>query len=489
VSGVEFFLLLMALGLGATLLALGLQGRRLNDHPICRRCRFDLIGLPAGTPRCPECGADLSRPRSMSAGLCRRRRGLITAGILFIASPAGLLGMMFVRGTAIDQHLPLWALLFQSRYASAPRSAAIANEIARRVANKELSKDARQTVISAALAFQGDTRRPWASEWGDLIEDARVDGVLAAEDDARYLRQAAVFQWRCRPRVDMGDPLPIVATLKEARVGSRTDLEAVIALKSVFVDGTRTRRTTPQTKPGALSWPDVAPVGLMFVSGPSGVMAAGLRRENAGMEAEMPTNLGAGLHACDLTVHVKCLRLDRTAIIPGNILDFTGPNSSLREAHLTFDLLPEGSSSLEVVASTPEMALTIRKALDPRGPGVQAMTIAGQRLASMTVSTEGLPMGVAFDVVLRSEGQEWPLGSFTSGTSGDGMHRMSWWIASDSKRLYIGGALSDFDASSVEVILLPRPDMARRTVDLTRAYGGAIIFPQAPVGRLAGDRY
>src|SRR5690349_6074803 len=45
--------------LGVVLLALGLRGRRVGDHPYCRRCGFDLFGLPPAHPACPECGADL----------------------------------------------------------------------------------------------------------------------------------------------------------------------------------------------------------------------------------------------------------------------------------------------------------------------------------------------------------------------------------------------------------------------------------------------
>ncbi len=50
---------LAAVGLiaGGALVAVGLRGRRVGDHPHCRRCGFDLHGLPVGFGRCPECGA------------------------------------------------------------------------------------------------------------------------------------------------------------------------------------------------------------------------------------------------------------------------------------------------------------------------------------------------------------------------------------------------------------------------------------------------
>lgn len=47
------------IGLAALGLALfwrGWRGRRIDNHPWCRKCRFDLKGLWPGAARCPECG-------------------------------------------------------------------------------------------------------------------------------------------------------------------------------------------------------------------------------------------------------------------------------------------------------------------------------------------------------------------------------------------------------------------------------------------------
>src|SRR2546423_15664322 len=74
--------------IGATLFAIGLRGRHINDHPLCARCGFDLLGIPATT--CPECGGDLTRPRSRRVGERRRRRAPLIAGGLL--SLLGLVG-------------------------------------------------------------------------------------------------------------------------------------------------------------------------------------------------------------------------------------------------------------------------------------------------------------------------------------------------------------------------------------------------------------
>src|SRR5690242_13672777 len=70
---------------GAFLLIRGLRGRKIDDHPLCRRCGFDLIGLPHDVKTCSECGADVSSPRAVRIGHRRRRAGMVWAGALLIS--------------------------------------------------------------------------------------------------------------------------------------------------------------------------------------------------------------------------------------------------------------------------------------------------------------------------------------------------------------------------------------------------------------------
>lgn len=48
------------IGLAALGLALfwrGWRGRRVDNHPWCRKCCFDLKGVWPGAAKCPECGS------------------------------------------------------------------------------------------------------------------------------------------------------------------------------------------------------------------------------------------------------------------------------------------------------------------------------------------------------------------------------------------------------------------------------------------------
>lgn len=84
--------LAVVFGLGIALLALGLRGRRIDDHPVCRRCQFDLIGVFPAITRCPECGQDLSF-KTVRTGQRQKRQASVSCGIgcLSLALCSGML--------------------------------------------------------------------------------------------------------------------------------------------------------------------------------------------------------------------------------------------------------------------------------------------------------------------------------------------------------------------------------------------------------------
>ena len=77
----------LAFPLGAAGVVVGLRGlraRTLDDHPICRRCKYDLFGLPDDRRQCPECGAELTEAGAVTIGhRAPRPRAMITGFVLF----------------------------------------------------------------------------------------------------------------------------------------------------------------------------------------------------------------------------------------------------------------------------------------------------------------------------------------------------------------------------------------------------------------------
>src|SRR3954468_8599598 len=91
---------LLLLLISLPLLYLGWRGRVVGSQPVCRRCGFDLTGLPVTSTNCPECGSDLRRSHATRRGHLLRRRGMLWAGgILLFMGPVtgGLVGTVLVR--------------------------------------------------------------------------------------------------------------------------------------------------------------------------------------------------------------------------------------------------------------------------------------------------------------------------------------------------------------------------------------------------------
>src|SRR5688500_6972626 len=92
--------LALAAGVGFVLAWAGWRGRRVNNHPLCRRCGFDLTGRPPDSARCAECGADLSDRCAIRVGQRECRRRPLAAGVVLILltlAPLAALGLMHAR--------------------------------------------------------------------------------------------------------------------------------------------------------------------------------------------------------------------------------------------------------------------------------------------------------------------------------------------------------------------------------------------------------
>jgi hypothetical protein len=96
-------ILAMVTLVGALLFVRGWRGRKVNDHPICGRCGFDLVGtvtaqLGVGAEICPECGASLLVQGMVQHGLKERRKALIAAGVVvLLGSVLGWWAVVFGR--------------------------------------------------------------------------------------------------------------------------------------------------------------------------------------------------------------------------------------------------------------------------------------------------------------------------------------------------------------------------------------------------------
>lgn len=198
---------------GASLLIRGLRGRRVDDHPCCRRCGFDLHGLDLAlaTARCPECGRDLGAKstgptgtpqpggRSRAVRIGRRVPNLVVAwiGVLLLvvlALPAGLLAGLLWSGADPDRYKPVWWLLHDAGSANETTARRSKDELRRRMVMDEISSRDVRAIARQALVRQAGPESGWHQQWGTLFEIAWIGGWLDEDMTAQYLKNAVRYR-------------------------------------------------------------------------------------------------------------------------------------------------------------------------------------------------------------------------------------------------------------------------------------------------------
>lgn len=106
----------VALVLGIALAWWGRRGRVIDAHPVCRKCRFDLVGRPPGSDRCPECGADLHWPRAIVVGNRKPRHAVfVIGGSLALLAVCVFGGWQWVQFRYADEAAkPTWLVLLDA---------------------------------------------------------------------------------------------------------------------------------------------------------------------------------------------------------------------------------------------------------------------------------------------------------------------------------------------------------------------------------------
>ena len=193
--------------LGVAILRRGRRGRRVDDHPLCRRCGFDLTGLPAASMNCPECGAPVAAPKSRVIGHRRPIRVLIFGGLAVLL--VGLAGSGYGTWTggkrvAWVRYEPFgWVMTHAGSRDGAVRDPAV-GELSRRLKAGALGASQVAALAGAALAAQGDRAAAWPAPWADLLADLVNAGRLSDAQVDQYVRQAVRPTLTARPVVRRG---------------------------------------------------------------------------------------------------------------------------------------------------------------------------------------------------------------------------------------------------------------------------------------------
>ena len=221
------------------------RGRRVGGHTHCRRCGFDLYGNPAAD-RCGECGADLTRPRAVVVGR-RKRRPALAATAIVVTLACVAWGGFSARSAGWFDRKPDWLLRWE--LGSDARRPAALDELIDRIGHgrgfggdSELQARVTRLADSAARRLVGVAGNPddfddecrdfLLTVWFYMSPPARRDVAAALlpllDADAVAVASRAVqvllkddFGGGSQPAEDIGPALAAAAKMLIDRQGDR----------------------------------------------------------------------------------------------------------------------------------------------------------------------------------------------------------------------------------------------------------------------------
>ncbi len=216
---------------GIVLLVVGFRGKKINDHPICKKCKFDLVGIYPDHTRCPECGTALSTPRAILQGARKRRKASIATGLalmLVSLSLSVLAGVVIARSLNVYAYLPDSVLMVLVEYSNANRRQNALTELTARISNNQLSDQRIETLVDKALTIQADPNAQWLPQWGDIIDQAIANKKIQPSQIKEYLVHAIDIQLSIPKNAAAASTIPVGFILRMPRGGSRTAIIAEI---------------------------------------------------------------------------------------------------------------------------------------------------------------------------------------------------------------------------------------------------------------------
>ncbi|HVS73178.1 MAG TPA: hypothetical protein VHQ47_18125 [Phycisphaerae bacterium] len=401
------------------LLLLARRGRRTDDHPLCRKCRFDLFNKSPTSTHCPECGADTTLPNALRIGH-RQRNPLLLAitTTLFTLSLLITLLLTALRLTHFNEYpyLPLSLLAHQAATGSPDAQGRAFTELTRRVSTGPPASAA--PIIDIALHHQADRAHPWDSRWGDLIVEAQHAGTIGPGQLSTCLRQAFNFHPSIRQRAAVDDFLILELHPDLPRVPIRfTPMPDFIAVDSIQLHVSA--RTLDAT------FPQLMPVG-----------------ENP--LRDWPRKLGPG--PADVAVHIDYR-------VEGSTIPSPITYSDDQLFHIT--ILPAGQSSVTLL-HRPDLEPAMLHALT-----VSMYSLNADHSASAYIGFDHPPLDGAFDLringaavgTLNARAGHYDYDNFTLPAQS---------LASSDNNTRV---------PALDLVLTPSPTAAANTPDLYEIYG------------------
>ena len=224
------------LGAGLILWRIGKFGKRIDRHPICRKCGFDLYGSYRLDYTCSECGARTFPPDGIRVGNRREVAWLVYGGVFLLI--LGVCGAFVAAPSTFDveataRHKPALWLRVEAKSNNLELRSAALKELTRRIYAGEAGLEEITPLIDSILAIQADPSTEWVTEWGDFVELARSKNLVNSNRWQAYLDNCVRAEYSderyssLRPKMRMG-------TTQRFQIGFSGNMEAADDYSSGF---------------------------------------------------------------------------------------------------------------------------------------------------------------------------------------------------------------------------------------------------------------
>ncbi len=425
---------------GWQLIVRGKRGRAIDDHPVCRKCRFDLSGKRDDSFVCPECGQEMLSPADIEIGNRKRIDWLIAIGGAI--SLIGVVGLgsfiLSVRGIDPSRFKPDWLLIHDAsaevnNFSGMQLPHKNTDELLLRVQTRSISESNRQKIVAIALAMQADRSKSWNPEWGDMIEIFQGKGQLSTGDWQKYLAQDEFATIAVRANCARGDRIPF-------RI--RGEL----------------RGATPLAigRPGAFSRPAGGVPGVLSYIGWSG---GGDTTFDMNGNVLIPPKSWPALNAGPQSISILLRR-------PGSYTE----KNPLLFPNLTctgsWTLLPDGQKSVELYRDE-AIAAEVQKKIRHSPVNWSAHDTWIQ------ITCDDSPVDLPLDVFIRYGNHEW--------TSGYSMMIRKSTLSSGTGMISFPDIPELSAADRVDLVLRPSIEAASNTIDINRVLDHEFVFKDVQV--------
>ncbi len=479
-----FALLCASLVFGAVLIVVGRRGRRLNNHPVCRWCGFDVSGTYPASYMCPECGGGLKRENGVRIGVRKRMVSVMVVGAAMVLLPLAPIGIAFyglITGANLNTWKPVGILLWEAGMVGKPASEAIAKELVDRLTTNALDKEQEETVAARVVEFQKDLGFAWTDGWGQVCELLKARGGMTTTQWVSLTQHSlAGIRAEARPRVRPGEALAFRLLPTELRLPGTAQWSMPVAYESLSIDD-RAVTLLSDVNHDALSYVRMGRKQLgLFTWASTGIVGVTGRLDHSTLPSgmvEVPKDLPIGTHMLNVRVRGTLFNMASVGLGPR-----TFPNDKGLVVSCPFEVVddkvasvqPVKPSVVEIERLRTLLATTVVRCFDLRGMNGQDSG-AGRSVCSINLTIPDMPSDIAcaFELFARVGGREVFVCVLTS-SEVNAIHQPAFGIERGTTKQFSLPS-EELWTGPIDLILRPSAAVAHSTLDLTTYADAEIV--------------